>query len=477
MSLKDLSNYQKITELANANNSDFIDLKFGDLLGVWHHLTLSCSKLEKILFTDGVGFDGSSVTGLTKLQDSDMLLLPDPDTAFVDPVLEQPMLSFICDILDPVSKERYSRDPRCVAKKAEAYLHNSGIADSSCWGPELEFFIFNSVRFESNNHEGYYQINSHEGIWNSGKDTLDNSGYNIGFKEGYFAVPPMDHMHKMRSIIARAMMKAGLTIEFHHHEVATAGQAEISMHFGTLTRQADNVLIGKYIAKNIAIQNGCSVTFMPKPLYMDNGNALHVHQSLWKDGANLFYDVNGYAQLSLLAKYYIGGILAHSPALLAFCNPSTNSYRRLIPGFEAPVSLIYSQRNRSSSVRIPVYSPAPEAKRIEYRCPDATCNPYLAFAAILMAGMDGIMNRIDPGQPVDRDLFNLNKSEMEDIKSVPRSLDEALLALENDYDFLLKGGVFTSDLIETWINYKRDYELKPISRRPHPYEFNLYYNV
>jgi glutamine synthetase len=471
------SDYQKITEIANEIQCDFMDFKFVDLLGTWHHLTLSKSKFSKELFTDGIGFDGSSIHGFKELHESDMILLPDITTFIIDPVYPEPTLSFICDILDPVSKEYFARDSRQVAKKAEAYLKGNEIADTSFWGPELEFFIFDSACFDSNSHESYFRINSREGIWNSGKDRIDNPGNQINYKEGYFAVPPSDQMYGIRSIIASAMIKAGLKIEFHHHEVATAGQTEIGMRYGTLTQQADNVLLSKYIAKNIAFQNGYSVTFMPKPLYNDNGNAMHIHQSLWKDGTNLFFDLNGYAQLSQLAKYYIGGILAHAPALAAFCNPSTNSYRRLVPGFEAPVYLVYSQRNRSSAVRIPVYSPNPESKRIEYRCPDATCNPYLAFAAVLMAGLDGISNKIDPGQPLDKDIFKLDKAELGNICSVPGSLDESLRALECDREFLLKGGVFTPDLVETWIRYKRDYELKLLSLRPHPFEFSLYYNV
>jgi glutamine synthetase len=427
-----------------------------DLPGAWQHLTLSITQLENGLFENGVGFDGSSLRGFKNLHNSDMILLPDPTTAFVDPIYSIPTLSFICDIIEPLSGEKYARDPRLVAKKAESYLRNSGIADISYWGPELEFFIFDGVRFDSNSHESFYHINSKEGIWNSGNDYEDNNGYFIRRKEGYFSTPPADRMSDLRTIIVKAMIRAGLNIDFHHHEVATAGQTEIGMRYDTLTQQADKTLIGKYITKNICVQNGYTATFMPKPLYMDNGNAMHVHQSLWKEGVNFFYDAHGHAQLSQLARYYIGGLLAHSPALLALCNPSTNSYRRLIPGYEAPVHLVYSQSNRGASVRIPVSSANPGAKRIEYRCPDATCNPYLAFAAMLMAGLDGINNKVDPGQPVDKDIFSLNKDETKNIKSVPDSFEKALLALENDNEFLLKGNVFTPDLIETWISYKRE---------------------
>lgn len=469
-------NHCRVMELASEKKCEFIDLKFVDVLGRWQHLTLTISKLSGELFEQGVGFDGSSIRGFQSVNSSDMLLIPDADTVFIDPVHECPTLSFICDVVDPVTKENYSRDPRHIARKAESYLTDSGVADVSYWGPELEFFIFDNVQFDTNSHESYYHINASEGLWNSG-DNGRNQGYFIRNKQGYFSVPPNDHLVNLRSKIAKAMMQAGLQIEMHHHEVASGGQTELGMHYGTLLRQADNTLLNKYIAKNIAMQNNYTVTFMPKPLFLDNGNAMHVHMSLWKDAGNLFYDPEGYAGLSQTAKHYIGGLLAHSPALLAFCAPSTNSYRRLKPGYEAPVKLAYSQGNRSASVRIPVCVPSPNAKRIEYRCPDSTSNPYLAFAAILMAGIDGIKNKIDPGDPVEDDIYGIGAADAGRIKSVPGSLGEALEALEEDNRFLLAGGVFTPDIVDTWIAYKRKYELDPLALRPHPYEFNLYYDA
>ena len=469
--------WQDALDLAQNKSCEFVDLKFVDLPGIWQHFTLPVSKLTGEIFTEGIGFDGSSIRGFQKIHESDMLLFPDPSTAFIDPAHEIPTLSLICDVKDPVTGKSYSRDPRNVAKKAEAYLKKTGIADTSYWGPELEFFIFNSIRFDNNSHECYYHIDSHEGIWNSGKDGEPNLGYHIRHKEGYFPVPPTDQLVNLRSLMAREMMKAGLDIDLHHHEVATAGQAEFAMRFGPLVKQADKVLLYKYIAKNIAVQNGYTATFMPKPLFQDNGSGMHVHQSLWKDGTNLFYDAKGYALLSQLAKYYIGGLLAHSPALLAFCAPSTNSYRRLVPGYEAPINLVYSQRNRSASVRIPTYSPNPKVRRVEYRCPDSSCNPYLAFSAMLMAGLDGIKNKIDPGEPIDKDIYELEPAEKANIKSTPGSLGEVLGALEKDNAFLQAGGVFTPDLIETWINYKKKNELDAVALRPHPYEFHLYYDI
>jgi glutamine synthetase len=477
MSYRSPDNYQDVVELVNKNGCKFIDLKFVDIPGSWQNLTLTISMLEMGLFKEGVSFDGSSIRGFQKTNDNDMILVPDTTTAFIDPICEYPTLSMICDIKDPFTRECYSRDPRNIAKKAETYLRNTGIADVSYWGPELEFFIFKSVRFATHNHDSFYHIGSGEGTWNSGDDQTDNKGYYISHKDGYFADPPRDQTHSLRSRIVEAMIQAGQDIYFHHHEVATAGQSEIGMRHGTLVRQADNILINKHITKNIASQNGFTATFMPKPLFMDNGNAMHVHQSLWRNGVNIFYDAGGYAQLSQTAKYYIGGILKHTPALLAWCAPSTNSYRRLAPGYEAPVNLVYSERNRSVAVRIPVNSSNPESKRIEYRCPDATCNPYLSFAAILMAGLDGIVNKIDPGQPVDKNIYELDFTESDKIKKVPSSLEIALNELENDHAFLLKGGVFSTDMIDMWIDYKRKNEVKQVSLRPHPYEFQLYYDV
>lgn len=468
---------QGIFNFAREKNCEFIDLKFTDLIGTWQHLTLTMAKFSKELFTDGVGFDGSSVRGFQNIANSDMLLIPDASTIFYDPVPKYSTISFICDTVDPVKKQRYSRDPRFVAQKAEDYLKRNGIADVSYWGPELEFFVFNNILFDTNNHESYYHINTHEAIWNSGDNMGDKRGYYIHNKKGYFAAPPNDQIMNLRSEIVETMMKAGLAIDFHHHEVAAAGQVEIGMRYGTLVRQADNIMLSKYIAKNICLNNGYTATFMPKPLYQDNGNAMHIHNSLWKDGVNTFHDVKGYAMLSDLALQYIGGILYHTPALLAFCAPSTNSYRRLVPGYEAPVYLTYSQRSRSAAVRIPAFSKKPSDVRIEYRCPDATSNPYLAFAAVLMAGLDGIKNKIDPGKPVDDYFGQSDQNRNRNLKAIPHRLDTVLDALEYDHDFLLEGGVFTSDLIAAWVDYKRRHEVEPLSLYPHPYEFRLYFDA
>ncbi|MDD1770010.1 MAG: type I glutamate--ammonia ligase, partial [Methanomassiliicoccales archaeon] len=405
----------------------------------------------------------------------------DASTTIIDPIYKVPTLSIVCDVADPVTKERYSRDPRYIAQKAEAYLKSTGIADVSYFGPELEFFVFDSVRFDQNQHYGYYYVDSEEGIWNSGRSSDNGSGANLGHrprnKEGYFPAPPVDTLQDFRSECVMRLMEAGIDCEVHHHEVATAGQGEIGMKFQTLTKMADEVMLYKYILKNVAKEQGKTVTFMPKPLFGDNGTGMHVHQSLGLDGSNVFYDPKGYALLSQTALYYIGGLLQHSPALLALTSPSTNSYRRLVPGFEAPVNLVYSMRNRSAAIRIPVYSTSSKAKRIEYRPPDATSNPYLAFAAMLMAGLDGIKKKIDPGAPHDMDLFELSREEAAKIKQVPGSLDRSLDALEADHDFLLQGGVFTKNLVETWIDYKRHKENDLVRLRPHPYEFFLYFDA
>ncbi len=459
--------------------AQFVDLKFIDLPGTWQHYTLPVSELNESLFEAGNGFDGSSIRGFRPIHESDMLLVPDPSTAIIDPILPEPTLSMICDVRDPVTGEDYDRYPRFVGKKAEEYLRSTGIADTGYFGPELEFFIFNKVRFDQNSHLAFYEVDSNEGIWNSGNghDGTGNLGYRPRHKEGYFPVPPTDQTHDIRTKIMMKMMEAGLYIDKHHHEVATAGQCEFGLRFDTLTRVADNVMTYKYIAKNVAYQNGYTATFMPKPLFGDNGSGMHVHQSLWKEGGNVFYDREGYALISQTCKYYIGGLLAHSPALLALCAPTTNSYRRLVPGYEAPINLVYSARNRSASVRIPLYSNSPKAKRLEYRCPDSTCNPYLAFAAMLMAGLVGIQRQIDPGEPIDKDIYDLGLEEKKSIRSTPGSLGEVLDALERDHDFLLEGGVFTEDLLQTWIDYKRKNELEPVALRPHPYEFFLYYDI
>ncbi len=460
--------------LKMAADVKIIDFKFIDLPGTWQHTSIPAVKLDEDSFAEGIGFDGSSIRGFQEIHESDMLLMPDPTTAFIDPVLEVPTLSIICDVADPITRQPYSRDPRHIARKAEAYLKQTGIADTSFWGPEAEFFIFNDVKYHQDTNSAYYEVDSQEGWWNSG---MGGRGGQIPPKRGYFPVPPTDTLQDIRSKMVLTLMDVGVPIEVHHHEVATAGQSEIGMRFATLTRMADNLLLYKYIIKNVARQNGLTATFMPKPLFGDNGSGMHCHQSLWNGGTNVFYNESGYAQLSDTAKYYIGGLLKHAAALLALCAPTTNSYRRLVPGFEAPVNLAYSQRNRSAICRIPVYSSSPKAKRVEFRAPDPTCNPYLAFSAMLMAGLDGIQNRIDPGDPMDKDLYELPPEELKLIKQVPGSLDDVLRALEADHEFLLRGDVFTMDLLEAYINYKRQVELNPVRMRPHPYEFVLYYDI
>lgn len=455
----------------------FVDLKFNDLPGLWQHFTIPAEELCEDVFREGLGFDGSSIRGFQEIHESDMILIPDPSTAVIDPICESPTLSLICDIYDPITKEPYSRDPRYVAKKAEAYLKETGIADVSYWGPEMEFFIFDDVRFDQDVHSGYYFIDSIEGEWNTGREERPNLGYKLRYKEGYFPVPPHDSFQDLRSEMVSTLIEAGIGVEVHHHEVASGGQAEIDMKFDTLTRMADKCMKYKYIVKNVARRHNKVVTFMPKPLFQDNGSGMHIHQSLWKGDTNLFYDPNGYALLSKLARHYIAGLLHHAPALMAFCAPTTNSYKRLVPGFEAPVNLVYSMRNRSAAVRIPMYSDNPKSKRIEFRPPDCTCNPYLAFAAMLMAGLDGIQKEMDPGDPIDKNIYELNGDEAKGIRTVPSSLEEALAALEKDHEFLLKGNVFTPDLLDVWIRYKREREIDAIRLRPHPYEFHLYFDL
>ncbi len=454
-----------------------VDVKFIDLPGTWQHFTVPLSELEADTFVDGLGFDGSSIRGFQAIHESDMLLIPDPKTALIDPACAIPTLSLVCNVVDPVNRQPYTRDPRYVAQKAEAYLTSTGIATKSYFGPEAEFFIFDSVRFDQNQHEGYYHVDSDEGIWNSGRanNGTNNLGNRTRNKEGYFPTAPADTLQDIRSEIVLRMIEAGIQVETHHHEVATAGQCEIDMRFDSLTNMADKLMLYKYIIKNVARAHGKTATFMPKPLFGDNGSGMHVHQSLWNDEGPLFYDAKGYAQLSQMALWYIGGLLKHAPALLAILAPTTNSYRRLVPGYEAPVNLVYSQRNRSAAVRIPMYSVSPKAKRIEFRPPDPTCNPYLAFSAMLLAGLDGIQNKIDPGSPSDFDLYE--SEEGKHVKQVPGSLAETLTALENDHEFLLKGDVFTNDLIETYIAMKRAKDVDPVRLRPHPYEFFLYYDA
>jgi glutamine synthetase len=467
----------RVLDLVRDRKIQVVDVKFCDLPGTWQHFSVPAAALEEGTFRDGLGFDGSSIRGFQAINESDMLLIPDPASAFVDPVLEVPTLSLTCDIYDPITLEPYSRDPRFIAFKAEEYLKTTGIATTSCWGPEAEFFIFNSVRFDQNAHEGYYHIDSEEGIWNSGRNGTPNLGHRPRYKEGYFPVPPVDRLQDVRSKIMLALIEAGVPVEVQHHEVGTAGQAEIDFRFGPLVQTADRMMMFKYIVKNVCHRLGYTATFMPKPLFGDNGSGMHCHQSLWNGNTPLFFDESGYALLSEMARHYIGGLIAHAPALLALCAPTTNSYRRLVPGFEAPVNLMYSARNRSAICRIPMYSSSPKAKRVEFRAPDPTANPYLAFAAMLMAGLDGIQRKIEPPAPIDEDLYELHDERKAGIKMVPGSLAESLDALEQDHAFMLKGDVFTSDVIDTWLSLKRSKDVAAVSLRPHPYEFFLYYDA
>lgn len=467
-----------VLKMVKDGGYEFIDLRFCDLPGQVQHFTIPVKQLTEEGFEEGYGFDGSSIRGFQAIQESDMLLIPDASTAIEDPFRTRRTLLIYCFVHDPLTGEPYDRDPRYVAKKAEAYLKSTGIADTSYWGPEAEFYIFDSARFGQNQHSAYYYVDSEEGAWNSGREEPGgNLGYKPRYKEGYFPVPPTDHFQDLRSEMTAALETAGIEIEVQHHEVGTAGQAEIDMRFDTLLRMADKVTLYKYICKSVAWQHGKSVTFMPKPIFEDNGSGMHTHQSLWTAGKPLFYDEAGYAGLSDMARWYIGGLLKHAPAILAFAAPTTNSYRRLVPGYEAPVNLVYSSRNRSAAIRIPQYSQKPAAKRLEFRCPDPSCNPYLAFSAMLLAGLEGIQNRIEPAEPVDKDIYDLPPEELKNLPSVPGSLDEALLALEDDHEFLLAGGVFSEGLIETWIEYKRTREVDAIRLRPHPYEFYLFYDI
>jgi len=467
---------REVLEFAKKHKAVMVDLKFMDFPGLWQHFSIPINALSISSFEEGVGFDGSSIRGWQAINNSDMLIIPDSDSVFMDPFTQHPTLSMICNIIDPITREQYSRDPRYVAQKAETYLKSTKIADTAYMGPEAEFFVFDDIRYDQNAHSGYYFIDSVEGQWNTGREEGPNLGYKTRYKEGYFPVPPMDTMQDLRSEMVLIMQQCGIEIEAQHHEVATAGQNEIDMRFDTLTRVADKLLIYKYVVKMVARRHNKTATFMPKPIFGDNGSGMHTHQSLWKNGKPLFAG-NEYAGISQMALYYIGGILKHAPALAALTSPTTNSYRRLVPGFEAPVNLAYSSRNRSASIRIPMYSASPKAKRIEVRFPDASCNPYLAFSAMLMAGLDGVENKIDPGASLDKDIYDMKPEELADIPSLPGSLDEALTNLENDKDFLLKGGVFTEDVIETWITYKRAKEVDAMRLRPHPYEFNLYFDI
>ncbi len=462
-------------EFAKKNNSKMVDLKFTDLLGTWQHCSFPIDTWDEDTFKDGVGFDGSSIRGWQGIHVSDMLAVPDPDTAVMDPFFREPTVSIIANIVDPITREDYSRDPRHIARKGTAYLKKTGIADTCYIGPEPEFFIFDEVRYEQNQHIGVYEIDSVEGAWNTARFEEPNLGYKPSFKGGYFPVSPSDTYHDLRGEMVAEMQKVGIVVEAHHHEVATAGQAEIDMKFTELLKMADHFMWYKYIVKNVAKRNGKTVTFMPKPVFEDNGSGMHTHFSLWKGGKPLFAD-SGYAGLSEIGLYSIGGILKHAPAILAFAAPTTNSYRRLVPGFEAPVNLVMSKRNRSAGVRIPMYSDNPKAKRLEFRCPDPTCNGYLAWTAMLMAAIDGIQNKIDPGEPLDRDIYDMEPEELSKYPKTPGTLSEAVDALENDYEFLTTGDVFTDDVIETWVKWKREEELNPLALRPHPYEFYLYYD-
>jgi glutamine synthetase len=476
-----------VVKFAKEHKAEAVDLKFLDLLGIWQHFTITMTEFGEELFEEGSGFDGSSIRGWQPINASDMLVIPDPTTAAMDPFLAVPTLSLTCGIVDPITKEEYSRDPRHVAKKAVAYLKSTGIGDVAYFGPEPEFFIFDEVRYDQNQHCGYYFVDSIEGQWNTGRSIDEyndrsgqimeskNLGYKPRYKEGYFPVPPTDSQQDIRTEMIREMEKVGIQVEKHHHEVATAGQAEIDLRFLEMVQMGDALMWYKYIVKNVARRYGKTVTFMPKPIFGDNGTGMHTHQSIWKDGKPLFAG-DKYGGMSELAMHYIAGILKHGPAIAAITNPTMNSYHRLVPGFEAPVRLAYSSRNRSAAVRIPMYSASPKAKRIEVRFPDPSCNGFLAFSAMLLAGLDGIERRLDPGDPLDKDIYSLTPEELAEVPQTPGSLQESLDALKNDHEFLLKGDVFTEDLIETWIDYKTENEIKAIALRPHPHEFAMYFD-
>jgi glutamine synthetase len=467
---------KEVLALCREKDVKAVDMRFMDFPGLWQHFTIPVSKLDEEVFEDGLGFDGSSIRGWQAINESDMLVVPQPETAFLDPFTELPTLAMICNIQDPITREDYSRDPRNVARKAANYLKTSGVADTAYIGPEAEFFIFDDVRFDQQPHTAFFFLDSIEGQWNRGTDEQPNLGYKLRHKEGYFPVPPSDQMMDIRNEMMQVMVDCGLDVECQHHEVGTAGQSEIDLRFNELVKMADDLLMYKYIVKNVATRHNKTVTFMPKPIFSDNGSGMHTHISLWKDGEPLFAG-DGYAGLSETGLYAIGGILKHARAILAFTNPTTNSYKRLVPGYEAPVNLAYSQRNRSAACRIPMYSPSPKSKRVEFRCPDPSCNPYLAFSALMMAAVDGIQNKIDPGEPLDKDIYDLPPEEAAEVPTTPGSLGEALDALEKDHEFLLRGDVFTEDVITTWIEYKRVNEVDALRLRPHPYEFCLYYDI
>ena len=467
---------KEVLAFAEKQGAKMVDFKFLDFIGTWQHFTVPMAELDESSFEDGYGFDGSSIRGWQPINASDMLVIPDPTTAVMDPFMAVPTLTLLCNVVDPVTKEKYTRDPRHIAQKAEAYLKFTGVGDTAFFGPEAEFFIFDDVRFDGASQYGFYFIDSVEGIWNSGRIENPNLGYKPRHKEGYFPVPPVDTQQDLRTEMVLMMEQVGLKVECQHHEVATAGQAEIDMKAAPLVKMGDNLKWYKYVVKNVARRNCKTVTFMPKPLFADNGSGMHIHFSIWKDGKPLFAG-DKYAGLSEMALFAAGGILKHAPAICAITNPTTNSYKRLVPGYEAPVNLAYSSRNRSASVRIPMYSPSPKLKRLEVRFPDPSCNGYLAFSALLMAALDGIENRIDPGEPLDRDIYAMTPEELANVPSTPGSLDEALAALKKDHEFLLKGDVFTEDVIRTWIDYKTVHEVDAVRMRPHPHEFMLYYDI
>ncbi len=459
---------------------EFVNFRFIDLPGIWQHVTFPSYKVKEEIFRTGLGFDGSSIRGFQSIDKSDMLLIPDANTAFVDPFMKHKTLVLICTVHEPdEGRAAYVKDPRYIASKAEAFLKTTSFADTAYFGPEPEFYVFDSVAYDQGTNEGYYYVDAEDGQWNSGKmdDVKGNQGYKVRYKGGYFPVPPTDAHQDLRSEMVRILSAAGLKIEMHHHEVGTAGQAEIGLLYDTLVQQADNILKHKYIIRNVAHAHGKTATFMPKPLFGDNGSGMHTHMSLWNKGKNIFYDANGYAQLSETAIHFIGGILHHAPSLLAIVSPTTNSYRRLVPGFEAPVSLVYSSRNRSAAIRIPMYEHSVAAKRMEFRCPDPSCNPYLAFSAMLMAGIDGIENKIEPPAPLEKDLYTLTKAELGKIKRVPATLEQSLDALEKDNAYLQKGDVFPKEFIETWLEYKWEQEVNVLRQMPHPHEFALYYDI
>jgi glutamine synthetase len=462
-------------DFAKKHDAKMVDLKFVDLLGTWQHCSYPIDTWDEGTFEEGLGFDGSSIRGWQTINVSDMLAMPDPATVQMDPFFERPTVSILANIVDPISKEEYTRDPRHVVRKGIEYMKSTGLADTCFIGPEPEFFIFDEVRYEQNEHTGYYQIDSVEGSWNTARFEEPNLGYKPSYKGGYFPVSPTDTYHDLRGEMVYMMQELGITVEAHHHEVATAGQAEIDMKFEELLKMCDQFMWYKYVIKNVAKQYGKTVTFMPKPVFEDNGSGMHSHISLWKGGEPLFAG-DEYAGLSKMAMHFIGGLLKHAAAVLAFAAPTTNSYRRLVPGFEAPVNLVYSARNRSAAIRIPMYSDSPKAKRVEFRCPDPTANGYLAWTAMLMAGLDGVQNEIDPGPSLDCDIYELDAEELAKYPKTPGSLSEAIDALEADHEFLTQGSVFTDDLVQGWINWKREEELDPMALRPHPYEFHMYYD-